>query len=90
MRLRSRRIFLIILLGLILAGLIALRTYQRIPGVVAVRLLAGCEVEIYDSSVQPVSTIVLACPRVDSIRLWPLPVLQPWYEDPLPEEGYQV
>jgi hypothetical protein len=27
--------------------------------------------------------IILACPHTDLIKLWPLPVQQPWYEDPL-------
>jgi len=32
--------------------------------------------------------VALACPGVDYIRLWPLPVKQPWQEtpDPLPED----
>ena len=25
--------------------------------------------------------LVLACPRQDYIRLWPWPILQPWFED---------
>jgi hypothetical protein len=30
---------------------------------------------------QPVRTLVLACPGVDAIRFWPLPVQQPWEKD---------
>ena len=30
---------------------------------------------------QPEQTLVLACPRIDAIRLWPLPLEQPWDED---------
>jgi len=26
--------------------------------------------------------IVVACPRHDLIRIWPLPVISPWFEDP--------
>jgi hypothetical protein len=35
----------------------------------------------------PIHAIVLACPGVDYIKLWLLPVEQPWQEtpDPLPE-----
>ena len=32
-------------------------------------------------SLQPVYTITLACPRMDMMRLWPLPIQQPWFED---------
>ena len=28
-----------------------------------------------------IGTLVLACPRQDYIRLWPWPILQPWFED---------
>jgi len=35
---------------------------------------------------QPFATVVLACPRVDAIRLWPLLIEQPWEEDWYEEE----
>jgi hypothetical protein len=48
-------------------------------------LLPGCRVSCKLCDVlpttQPVRPLVLACPRVDAIRLWPLPVQQPWEED---------
>ena len=86
-----RILVLLLLAGAILASLLALRPYQKISGVRAVRLPARCELELYDQTVQPVATAVLACPGVNAIRLWPLPVLQPWYEDPLsPPEGIKA
>jgi len=33
-----------------------------------------------DKRLQPVYTVVLDCPGKDSIRLWPLPVVDPWVE----------
>jgi hypothetical protein len=36
---------------------------------------------IFDTTLQPVTTAVLACPGVDAIRIWPLPVIQPWSEN---------
>ena len=41
----------------------------------------GCELIKFGRVLQPVVTIALACPGVDMIRLWPLPVQQPWFED---------
>jgi len=34
-----------------------------------------------DKQLQPVYTVVLDCPGKDSIRFWPLPVADPWFED---------
>ena len=31
------------------------------------------------------STLVLACAGQDMIRVWPLPLEEPWFEDPLEE-----
>jgi len=33
-----------------------------------------------DKRLQPVYTVVLDCPGKDSIRLWPLPMVDPWVE----------
>jgi len=33
-----------------------------------------------DKRLQPVYAVVLDCPGKDSIRLWPLPVVDPWVE----------
>ena len=32
-------------------------------------------------TIQPLRTLALACPGIDYIRLWPLPIQQPWDED---------
>jgi hypothetical protein len=57
------------------------RMYQLTDNARALELVAGCELwGIYPPS-QPFRTLVLACPGVDAIRLWPLPVEQPWAED---------
>jgi hypothetical protein len=38
----------------------------------------GCELWYMDTITQPINTLVLACPGVDLIRLWPLPIIRPW------------
>lgn len=62
-------------------AVLAPRTYQIIDGVRAIWLFGGCELEYFTEPAQPVNILVLACPRMDMIRLWPLPVEQPWCED---------
>ena len=62
-------------------GFLVSRTRETIPGAVSTELPGRCEIIQFDRSLQPVYTIALACPRMDMIRLWPLPVQQPWFED---------
>jgi hypothetical protein len=33
-----------------------------------------------DKRLQPVYSVVLECPGKDSVRLWPLPVVETWVE----------
>jgi hypothetical protein len=86
--LKSKAFWLSFLITSFLASFLASRTYQLIPGVTAMKLINGCELDFFhDTSLQPVFTVALACPRVDYIRLWPLPIKQPWSEEtPAPPE----
>ena len=34
--------------------------------------------------------VALACPGVDYMRLWPLPVVQPWESTPDPVDGWMA
>ena len=43
------------------------------------RPLGPCVVEWFKVR----KTLIFACPHMDSIRLWPLPMQQPWFEDPI-------
>jgi hypothetical protein len=70
---------LFFLIGFVLSFSIAyaylvLRTEEIIPGAVAIKLPGQCEIIQFGRGLQPVYTIVLACPRMDMIRLWLLPV----------------
>jgi hypothetical protein len=49
--------------------------------VVGAKLPAGCELFFFGEDAQPVFTIALGCPGRDLIRLWPWPVMDPWFED---------
>jgi hypothetical protein len=56
-------------------------TYYMDGSVKSIQLVAGCELDIYDTTLWPVRTVALACPRVDYIRLWPLPIEEMWVGD---------
>jgi len=57
------------------------RTSAILPTATSVELAGRCELILFDTRLQPVNTVVLACPRKDMIRLWPFPGQQPWFED---------
>jgi len=70
---------------LLILWLIALLASRIEPGPAAgIWSLDGglCSLDFFTQPAQPVRTLVLACPGVDAIRLWPWPPVQPWYEDP--------
>ena len=42
----------------------------------------GVEIDpLWDEESQPTFTVALGCPGKDLVRLWPLPVTSPWFED---------
>ena len=63
-----------------LFSVLTARSYQLTEDALGHRLVADCELWDVLPPSQPVRTLVLACPGVDAIRLWPLPVQQPWDE----------
>jgi len=48
------------------------RTYQLNENARAIKLIAGCELWVITPPTQPTKTLVLACPRTNAIRLWPI------------------
>lgn len=81
---KLRLILVGFLVAIILTGIgLARHTYKPIEGVITVELLAGCQMDYLDTTLQPVSTVLINCPGVDSIRIWPLPVYYPWMEEPI-------
>ena len=55
--------------------------HKFVPGVTA-RVLGPCSVAWHAKR----GALVLACPRQDMTRLWPLPKIHPWFEDDDPRE----
>jgi hypothetical protein len=78
---------LILLVGVLTAYqafiILTSRTYQLTEHARATQLVVGCELWDVVPPSQTTRTVVLACPGVDAIRLWPLPVQQPWEEEQL-------
>lgn len=71
-----------LLLLLFLIALLAGRIESG-PAVGIWSLDAGlCDLACFTPPAQPARTLVLLCPGVDAIRLWPWPPIQPWAEDP--------
>ena len=58
-----------------------LRSSETVEGATKYELIGQCSLIHFDTRLQPIETLVLACPKADMIRLWPLPVLQPWFEN---------
>lgn len=52
--------------------------YEIVPGVV-VHDIGPCALDWHREQ----SALVLACPGQDMLRVWPLPVVAPWWEDPI-------
>ena len=58
------------------------RIEQPLPGLTRIELVVGCQMNLFDTRLQPAFTVTLDCPSVDSIRLWPFPILLEWDENP--------
>jgi hypothetical protein len=78
---RNKTFLLSFLVVILVSFLLTSRLDQSIPGATSMELVAGCQLEFLDTTTQPNFTALLACPGKDYIRLWPLPVTQPWFED---------
>jgi hypothetical protein len=51
---------------------------RLVEGVWTIKLTGGCHLDYHT----PIQSVALACPGVNYIRLWPLPVTRPWHETP--------
>ena len=83
-----RFVLLLLLLDLLLLASLALpgRVRKLMESTWTVRLVAGCEMDFVTS----VGAVALACPGVDYMRVWPLPVVQPWQETLGPIEEWMA
>ena len=72
---------LIILTAGVLGHWLLFQWREIVPGVI-VRPLGSCDVQYHAEW----RATVLACPGIDLIKMWPLPIEQPWYEDPFADK----
>jgi hypothetical protein len=70
----------LISIGLIIFFLTS-QTKEIMPGATSIDIVGDCKIIKFDARLQPFVTIVLACPKIDMIRLLPFPIQQPWFED---------
>ena len=68
---------LIGILALIVFHWLLLQGYEQVHGVIA-RPLWPCDVSWFENKGR---LLVLGCPHTDAIKLWPLPIQQPRFED---------
>ena len=77
----------LLLLSLLLAGLALPGRVRKLTETVwTVRLVAGCEMDFVTSA----GAVAVACSGVDTMRVWLLPVVQPWQSTPDPVEGWMA
>lgn len=55
--------------------------YELVPGVI-VHDIGPCALDWHWAR----PALVLTCPGQDMLRVWPLPVMSPWFEDPIEDE----
>jgi hypothetical protein len=72
---RKRLLIPLILLLALTTHWLLVQGQERVRGVIT-RPLGSCDIEWFDKR----DSLVLACPHTDLIKLWPLPVEQPWWE----------
>lgn len=70
-----------ILFGLLIIGYLWDVTNQPSTGLTRVQVIPKCSVYFYEKTHQPMFTISLDCAGVDSIRIWPFPIIQPFNDD---------
>ena len=78
---RSPQYLIRAMLGKAIAVAVGICQVYHDAGCLATRLVADRELWDVMPPSQPMRTLVLACPGVDAIRLWPMPMQQPWEED---------
>ena len=62
-------------------GMLAENTFYPAAGIMALDIPFNCQLQYYYPPEQHVNTLVLTCPGMEMMRLWPLSVEKPWYDD---------
>lgn len=83
MRHKKAAALILAFLGIVVGavGCVLVTAEKPVPGAISYHLPARCEIIYFDTTLQPIRTLAFACPGIDMIRLWPLPIEHPWFED---------
>ena len=73
----------ILVVLVLLGGFLASRPRELVEGVWTVDVPGRCSLDYHASA----RALALACPGVDYVRLWPLPLVQAWEEPGGPVRG---
>jgi hypothetical protein len=79
-----RFLLFLVIVDLVFLYLATGGVYKVTSTVWAAKVVVGCELDFWTSR----GVVALGCPGVDFYRLWPLPVVHPWFEDPDPTNGW--
>ena len=76
-------IFFSLLILLVGYAMFSSGTHQVAEGVTTIDILGLCNFDVYDLSAQPQVTIAYRCPGIETIRVWPFPVIVSWQAEHL-------
>lgn len=84
---RKASIIIFLALFILLVGYAAFSpgTQQVAEGVTTIDILGLCNFDVYDLRAQPQVTITYHCPGIQTIRVWPFPVIVSWQSEEIDE-----
>lgn len=84
---RTASIIIFLALFILVAGyaVFSSGTHQLAEGVTTIDILGICNFDVYDLRAQPRVTIAYRCPGIETIRVWPFPVIVSWQADEMSE-----
>lgn len=84
---RTASIIIFLALFILVAGyaVFSTGTQQVAEGVTTIDILGLCNFDVYDQRAQPQVTIAYRCSGIETIRVWPFPVIVSWQAEELSE-----
>ncbi len=77
---------LVVILTLLSLYWLLFQGEERVPGVIT-RPLGPCDIDWFENKG---GVLVLSCSHMDMLKLWPLPIQQPWWKDLPVRQGEKV
>ena len=84
---RTASIIIFLLLFILVAGyaIFSPGTRQVAEGLTTIDILGLCNFDIYDRRAQSQVTIAYRCPGIETVRVWPFPVIVSWQAEEINE-----